>query len=126
MPSNEVSTGVDISGLSKAAVLAALYNASRPMGMGLLQARDGDMSEQEAESYFADDGYGLDDSARMFPTVRIRRGQTYFDYLHGRPMKVDLTGDSFDPWGFDRDNGQGAAARVIARLRDSQGERHAN
>jgi hypothetical protein len=40
-----------------------------------------------------------------------------FDYLHGRVMKVDLSGDSFDPWLYDRDNGEGAASRAIAKMR---------
>jgi hypothetical protein len=32
-------------------------------------------------------------------------------------MKVDLSGDAFDAWLYDRDNGQGAAREVIANLR---------
>lgn len=40
-------------------------------------------------------------------------GITYFDYLKGRVMKVDLCGNEFDPWLYDRDNGRGAAARAI-------------
>lgn len=90
---------VDISGLPKGAVLAALYNASAPQGMGFLQARSGDMTEAEADGYLAD--------------------SPSWDYLMGRPLKVDLEGDTFDPWGFDRDNGgPGTAAVVIARLRE--------
>jgi hypothetical protein len=43
---------------------------------------------------------------------------TYFDYLQGRVMKVDLSNnEEFDPWLYDRDNGQGAAAEVIEALR---------
>lgn len=41
---------------------------------------------------------------------------THFDYLKGRVMKVDLKGDEFDPWGYDRDNGQGAAMNAIAAI----------
>ena len=37
----------------------------------------------------------------------------YFDYLYGRVMKVDLSKDTFDPFLYDRDNGQGAAERAI-------------
>ena len=40
-------------------------------------------------------------------------------------MKVDLSGDSFDPWGYDRDNGQGAAKVVVDELR-STGETNGN
>jgi hypothetical protein len=28
-------------------------------------------------------------------------------------MKIDLTGDSFDPFLYDRDNGEGAAERAL-------------
>lgn len=39
---------MDISGLSKASVLAALYNAARPQGMGFLQYDPKPMSEADA------------------------------------------------------------------------------
>ena len=41
----------------------------------------------------------------------------YFDYVQGRVMKVDLSGDSFNPWLYDRDNGEGAAKRIVDTLR---------
>ena len=48
------------------------------------------------------------------------QGSKYFDYLKGRVMKLDLTSDDeFDPWGYDRDNGRGAAQNVIDALRES-------
>lgn len=43
--------------------------------------------------------------------------QTYFDYLNGRVMKVDLSGDSFDERLYDRDNDLGSAQKVIDSLR---------
>lgn len=46
----------------------------------------------------------------------IDSGQNYFDYLHGRVMKIDLAGDELDPWAYDRDNGQGAAQEVVNSL----------
>lgn len=42
----------------------------------------------------------------------------YFDYLYGRVMKVNITHDEFDPWLYDRDNGNGAAQRAIDNLRN--------
>jgi hypothetical protein len=87
---------MDIKGISKAKILAALYNASRPQGMGFLQAKNGDMSESEAQKL-------LDD------------GHTYFDYLHGRVMKIDLSGDELRTALYDRDNGRGAAEDAITR-----------
>ncbi len=88
---------IDISGLDKAVVLAALFNASQQLGMGFLDSSGAkDMTVEDARQYVSQ--------------------QTYFDYLRGRVMKVDLSKDSFDPWGFDRDNGPGAAKRAIDSL----------
>ena len=88
---------IDITGVDKAELLAALYNKTYPQGLGLIQATPGDMTKIEA-------------------AVILDRGDTYFDYLHGRVMKVDLSGDTLDPWGFDRDNYDGAVADVVASL----------
>lgn len=87
---------IEISKASKSSILAALYNASKVQGMGVMQAKDGEMSESEAEELLSQ--------------------KTYFDYLHGKIMKVDLSGDSFSPAMYDRDNGQGAALRAISHL----------
>jgi hypothetical protein len=59
------------------------------------------------------------DPADMTPAQAeaILQRQTDFDYLKGRVMKVNLSGDEFDPWLYDRDNGQGAAERAIASIR---------
>jgi hypothetical protein len=97
-----MSQNVDITGLSKAAVLAALFNAAAPQGMGFLQAAHAPaiMDEEHAAS--------------------IVERQLEVDYLYGRPLKLDLSSDEFDPWGFDRDNGgEGAAWRVIDELRST-------
>lgn len=92
---------ISLEGLSKAAVLAALYNNARVQGMGFLQAKSGDMSEADAQKL-------------------LDEGHTYFDYLHGRVMKVELKRDSLWPGLYDRDNGRGAAASVIEQLRSSK------
>ena len=57
-------------------------------------ATPSDMTEQEAQDL-------LDD------------GGAYFDYLKGRVMKVDLSGDELCVRLYDRDNGQGAAERAL-------------
>ncbi len=87
---------IDISG-KQAEALAALYNGSRPLGMGILHFEPAPMDVPEAQALL--DG-----------------GQTRFDYLKGRVMKVNLGGDTFDPWLYDRDNGEGAAARAIGGI----------
>lgn len=40
-----------------------------------------------------------------------------FEYVNGKAMKVNLTGDSFDPLLYDRDNGENTAQTVIDSLR---------
>src|SRR5262245_31027771 len=94
---------VDISDLRKPAVLAALYNNSRPFGGSILEYETGAMTEEEAR-------------AQMGPG-RGRHRKLDFDYLKGRRLKVDLSGDSFDSRDYDRELGEGFAARVIENLR---------
>lgn len=87
---------IDISHLSKAKVLAALYNRSAPQGLGILQYSEGQMTEEQA--------------------AELLKKQTYFDYLYGRVMKIDLSTNELRPWLYDRDLGQGACAEIIAQL----------
>lgn len=100
---------IDLTGLDKAAVLAALYNGSRPLGMGLFRSRLGDMSIEEARGYL--------NNPKLVPDYVLANEYGCFDYLNGRPLKINISGDTLDPWGYDRDNGEGAAARIIANLR---------
>ena len=90
---------IDITGIDKAKLLVALYNASKQQGLGFLAGHQ-PLTEDEARE--------------------MLEKTTYFDYLHGRVMKVDLEGDELNPWLYDRDNGEGAAQRAIDTLR--QGE----
>ncbi len=87
---------IDIKGLDKAKVLKALYDGSHIQGLGFLQAVN-DFTEEDARE--------------------LIKTQTYFDYLYGRVLKVDLSSDSFEEWLYDRDNGQGKAQRIIESLR---------
>lgn len=90
---------IDITGLPKGAVLAALFNAAAPQGRGMLLRQPEEMTAAEGQRII--DEYG-----------------TKFDYVNGRPLKVDLAGDSFDPRLYDRDVGmEGAAEVVLERIR---------
>ena len=43
---------------------------------------------------------------------------TYFDYLYGRVLKVNLSNEEgFEEWLYDRDNGIGAAQRALDNYR---------
>ena len=92
----DMDNNINIKDLDKAEVLAALYNGSRPLGLGILHFDPKDMTKDEAKE--------------------ILNQTEKFDYLKGRVMKVDLSGDSFNPWLYDRDNGEGAAERIVNQL----------
>ena len=88
---------IDISKLNKAEVLAALYNNSKQQGLGFLCLR-------------GNTGITKEECAELI------KEQTYFDYLYGRVMKVAIGEDMLDPRDYDRDNGEGAAARALVSL----------
>lgn len=90
---------MDISKLDKADVLAALYNNSRPLGLGMLHYTPEKMSRREAQSWI--------DAAGSRP---------YFDYLKGRVMKIDLSKDELDTTLYNRDNGPDAAENALKHL----------
>lgn len=96
---------MNIARLDKAEVLAALYNGSKQQGLGF-----------------------LDDHGRIKMTIEEAREElkrnTYFDYLHGRVMKIDLSKDELDTWLYNRDNGSGAAERIIEELMGNNKIRH--
>lgn len=85
---------INISEMNKAEVLSRLFNSSRALGMGFLQPHAEPMTTEEAQEM-------------------LDSGQTYFDYVRGRVMKVDLSGDTLRTDLYDRDNGQGAAAAAL-------------
>ena len=87
---------IDLTKHNKAKVLAALYNNSKPHGLGILHYDPTPMSEEEA--------------------TKLLRERTDFDYLKGRVLKIDLSEDQLDPSLYDRDLGHGAAERVISKL----------
>jgi hypothetical protein len=94
---------MDIAGLRPASVLSALYNAARPVGMGFLQATNAAMNEKEAEELLAASESG------------------WFDYVHGRPLKIRIAEGVLYRYDlYDRDQGRGAAARVISELKKQE------
>jgi len=88
---------MNISGLDKAEVLAALFNASREQGISFLDSRGRrDMTKERA--------------------AEILKVTEHFDYLEGRVMKISLDRDEVETRLYDRDNGQASAERAIAHL----------
>ncbi len=88
---------MNISHLSKAKVLAALYNGARAPIMGFMRFDPRPMLIEEAQDLF-------------------NKGQTKFDYINGRSMKVDFIEDELNTGLYNRDNGEGAAEAIIEVL----------
>ena len=85
---------VSIKGKNKAKVLKALYDHSHIQGMGFLQAvPEGTVTVEHCEE--------------------LLKQTTDFDYLYGRVLKVDLSGDEFNEWLYDCDCGPGAAQKAV-------------
>lgn len=98
MRNNEekIMSTINISKLDKAHVLMALYNNSKPLGLGFLHATSEPMKLVEAKALLCE--------------------QTYFDYLKGRVMKIDLSTNDLRVDLYDRDNGAGAAEEALRDL----------
>ena len=88
---------IDITGIDKAELLVALYHGTHPLGMGVLH----DNPE-----------FGIDDAKAALASEPSGR----LDYVSGRPIKVNISGNSFDPALYDRDAGEGAAQRIVDML----------
>lgn len=97
---------IDIRGIDKATLLAALVNAAKPAGRGRLHDDGKPMTREEAVAWIVEVG-------RFGPEL-------YFDYVKGRPIKVYLERDTLEERLYDRDQGEGAAARVVAALRGAR------
>ena len=104
---NEDKEALDVSGIDKAVLLLELFNASKQQGMGFLQLQGASpMSLEEARIELEN---GIDHP--------YEENAKEFDYLRGRVMKVVINGSTLDPWGYDRDNGEGAAKAVVDKIR---------
>lgn len=98
MQTNE-STIVQFDGLTREQVLCALYNASKPQGLGILHYDPMPLTIPEAKKVLAK--------------------TDYVDYLKGRVIKVNLpeNANEFDCRLYDRDCGTGAAMYAIERYK---------
>ena len=85
---------ISIKGIDKAEVLAKLYNASKPQGLGFMHYDPEEMRAEEAQAI-------------------LNENPGYIGYLRGRVMKVDLSGDEFITHLYNRDNGHNAAERAL-------------
>lgn len=109
---------VDISGLDKAAVLAVLYNAAAPHGLGFLQTEHAPEIMTVEDAHRSIEGRGHDHMAAVRKFLPFIPGPVLnFTYLYGRPLKIDISGDRASPQGYDDHHGEGAVAHAIGQLR---------
>lgn len=94
---------IDISGIPKHVLLAALYNKMRPQGTGPYRGIKMIMSEGCAQELISE-----------FQAIGARLS---FNQVGGRFMGADLETDEFNPGPYNFYHGDGAAELVIGELR---------
>ena len=109
---------IDISGLDKAELLAALFNGSAQFGMGCMHGSGrADITVDDARKIIDPDSA---DDKTLTPWEQQDAKRLYFDYLRGRVLKVKLSGDNMRTALYNRDIGRGAAEKIVAQLRASK------
>lgn len=93
---------IDISDKDRNEVLAALYNASTPAGMGFVQYNPMSWTKEIARMYF--ERYGQPDAD----------GAIRFKWVLGRPINCTFFGDLVYVAGYNNDNEWGLAQRAVA------------
>ncbi len=83
-----------IAGMKKECLLLALYKAAKPTEI------DNPLIPPEM-------------TLTMAEQLVMHNPSLRFDWVNGRSLKVDISGDKFDPWLYDRDNGEGVAAKAV-------------
>ncbi|MGZ6473248.1 MAG: hypothetical protein ACXWRZ_18940, partial [Bdellovibrio sp.] len=90
--------------LDLARILRALYNASKPVGMGFYALNSETAKPMTVEV------------ARKYIEENSKYGN-YWDYVHGRPIKVGISKEgTINPWFFDRNNGGVGSCKRILEL----------
>lgn len=104
-----MSTLINYDGIDEVDLIHALYHGTRALGMGRLHDR-GNLDVSEVRLRL---GAHIDEQ-------RAAGELLFLDYFHGRPLKLalDLKTKTFNPGLYDRDAGQGAAEKVVAKLRE--------
>lgn len=109
---------ISIKGLDKATLLARLVNFATPKGNGLFVANaDQRMSVKDATLLIAERREACLQRSPSLTPAALDRYVLSFDYVWGRPIKLDLSGDDIDPYLYDRDAGDMAAATVVDKIR---------
>lgn len=110
---------IEITGLSLGSVLAALWNGTRPLGLGHFHSSPGDhMTSEEGQEIIN----AL--KSRQLPDDPPPDFRLHTDYVKGRPLKVYFRSNAAEDKTYvgrvdlyDRDAGEGKAAKVIEMVR---------
>lgn len=97
---------IDISKKDKYEVLAALYNASTPVGMGFMHYDPTPWDKDIAKLYF--DEYGKPDED----------GVSHFKWILGRPVNCHFYDGKVCVEGYNQDNEEGLGQRAISTVSD--------
>src|SRR5438552_1479060 len=104
-------TDVSYKGLDEATVLARLYNAQAPLGLGMLQYSPEPMTKEQAQKH-------LDYLVENHLNYR-------FDYLRGRPLKVFFNSGVIERADlYDRNSFPGKCLFVVGVLGSFQDPNH--
>jgi hypothetical protein len=106
---------LDVGAMPPAEVVRRLYNASFSAGLGRLHFKPEDMTDAEAQALLDERMQQIGPLTDETPERRAmaHKMAQYFDYLHGRVMKIFATERPLFVALYDRDNGEGAAARAL-------------
>lgn len=110
--SGEVST-VNIKGIDKATLIQALHDGARTgrMTFSAEVLETMRLSREDAEAELAE----LEEHRKQYEGPM--RTRMKIDYIKGRSLKIDVAGPEMHTAGYNRDNGQGAAEAIVAKLR---------
>jgi hypothetical protein len=89
---------MNIKGLNKAEILLALWRGSHEQGLSRLGSFDREPTLEECKQ-------------------EVERPGNYVDYFAGRVIKCNFSTDELDLCGYDRDCGNGAGDKIIAKLK---------
>ena len=121
---------LDVNEIDPIILFMVLYNNSKQQGMGFLDTSGvHNIDQDEAKALL------LEQPAAQGSIMRQRNPKKadlinewidfqpkMLDYVRGRVMKCNINGIELDTWGYDRDNGEGAAQACIDEAMEIQND----
>ena len=108
---------LDVKDIDPIVLFMILFNNSKQQGMGFLQTEGAyNINLKEAEKILSEQPVCPVHWRKQTDTFKPRM----LDYVRGRVMKCSINGEELDTWGYDRDNGEGAAQRSVNEAMEVQ------